>query len=219
MAEERRLDLPGMFSVMKDELRRKWMLVAVSVAVLLVADEFLDQVIGLDGEFVDLLIYLVPSMILAIIMQFLVARSALSTATLSVGGSLHWFGVYICMALLTTILTALGLLLLIIPGVYVMSRWMLAGPIILCEKKGALDSMKASWERMEFLAWPMFWALFLMYVVGFGLLLLPICLLDEKMIPPHWEVLFSAAAYLISFLACLLAVGVYRRLPQSDAGR
>lgn len=219
MAEQQCLDLPGLFSVTMEKLRRNWILVAGSVAVLLAADEILDRLIGPDEEITGWLIYLVPSMILTIIMQYMITRSVLRSETASADGDLPRFGVYFCMAVLTSILMALGFFLLIVPGVYVMSRWMLAGPIILCEKKGVLDSMNASWERMETHVWPMFWALFLLYVVGFGLLSLPIFLIDEETIPTQWVMLLSGGGYLISILACLLAVGVYCRLPHSDASQ
>ena len=48
--------------------------------------------------------------------------------------------------ILYTVIVALGLVLLIVPGVYVGLRWVFAPQIIVEENAGALSSLKRSWE-------------------------------------------------------------------------
>lgn len=217
MSEARPLNWRDLFGLMSEEFRRNWALAAASVAVIVLADEVLQRVIGPDEDFIPWLLYAIPSIILTIILQLTVTWRALTMGELSTDVGVSRLGLYLCVAIATSIMTVLGFLLLIIPGVWLMARWMLAGPIVLGETMGFGESMSESWARTRPIAWPLFWALFLLYVVGFGILLLPYFLIDEETISALWQVVGSALGYLISFLACLMAVGAYRHLLQTGA--
>ena len=42
-----------------------------------------------------------------------------------------------------------GLLLFILPGLYLLGRWSIAGPAMIAEKSGVIDSLKRSWHALE----------------------------------------------------------------------
>lgn len=57
-------------------------------------------------------------------------------------------------ALLGTLGMMGGLVLLIVPGLYVAARWSLSNPLIVGEEYHAIESLKESWRRTQSSAWP-----------------------------------------------------------------
>lgn len=79
--------------------------------------------------------------------QYLVTRAAMSAAGLELsarpGTTTSFFGAVIMIG----IASGLGLLVLIVPGVYLYARWALAVPVILGEGEKMSEAMKISSER------------------------------------------------------------------------
>ena len=79
--------------------------------------------------------------------QYLVTRAAMSAAGLELSGrpgvATSFFGAVI----LIGIASGLGLLLLIVPGVYLYARWALTVPVIVGEGEKMSDAMRISTER------------------------------------------------------------------------
>ena len=48
-----------------------------------------------------------------------------------------------------------GLVLAIVPGLYLAARWLVAGPILLVERDGVIAAMRRSWVVSAPLAWPL----------------------------------------------------------------
>lgn len=65
-----------------------------------------------------------------------------------------------------------GLVFLVLPGLYLAARWLLAGPILLVEREGAVAAMRRSWHLTAPMAWPLATLLALLWVppllVAFG---------------------------------------------------
>lgn len=54
---------------------------------------------------------------------------------------------YIGMALLSGIAVVLGLFVIILPGLFLMARWIIAGPLIVGRGDGVMKSLNESWSR------------------------------------------------------------------------
>lgn len=54
---------------------------------------------------------------------------------------------YAGLSILYSIAVGIGFLLIIFPGLYFMSRWSVAQPVLIAQGKGVIASMKDSWER------------------------------------------------------------------------
>jgi hypothetical protein len=68
---------------------------------------------------------------------------------------------------------ALGLVLLIVPGLYLLTRWSLIPAVIVIEQKRAGESFDRSWQLTRGYGWTVFGSLFvafLLYVIGSGVL-------------------------------------------------
>lgn len=51
---------------------------------------------------------------------------------------------------------ALGLIALIVPGLFLLTRWILVTPAIVLERLGATDALRRSWELVRGHGWPVF---------------------------------------------------------------
>lgn len=70
-------------------------------------------------------------------------------------------------ALLSGLGILVGMLLLVLPGLYVAARWSLANPLVIGEGMGATAALRESWERTADSAWPIMGALL---VLGLGVI-------------------------------------------------
>jgi hypothetical protein len=79
---------------------------------------------------------------------------------LTPGGIASLLGATILMTILSNLGTIIGLLLLIIPGLLLLVRWSLAGPILVAERVGSMQSMGRSGELTRGYFWPILGGLF-----------------------------------------------------------
>lgn len=75
----------------------------------------------------------------------------LSQAMLRKTGLLSYQGpprilAYFGLGIITVLASGLGLILFIIPGLILMARWSIAGPLLIAEGKGVTQSLGESWE-------------------------------------------------------------------------
>jgi hypothetical protein len=66
-------------------------------------------------------------------------------------GGMFWG--YLGVSLLTGLATALGILLLIVPGLILMARWSIASGLVICEGRSVIAAMKASWTMTRASQW------------------------------------------------------------------
>jgi hypothetical protein len=68
---------------------------------------------------------------------------------------------------------AIGLVLLIVPGLFLLTRWALIPAVIVIEKRSASDSFSRSWELTRGHGWTIFGSLlvaYILYAIGQGIL-------------------------------------------------
>ncbi|WP_298286246.1 glycerophosphoryl diester phosphodiesterase membrane domain-containing protein [Novosphingobium sp.] len=86
------------------------------------------------------------------------SESLLTTANRS-------YGSLFFASFLTTLGIGLGVLLLIVPGIYCMARWSMVTPLIVSEGKAASEAMAESWARTRESVWPLA-GVYLVYTLG-----------------------------------------------------
>jgi hypothetical protein len=120
------------------------------------------------------------------------------------------------LAFVSSLLTVIGILLLLIPGLVLLLRWSVSLPVLLAEDCGVYDSLERSWQLTRGRWW---------IIIGFqafGLLVyVPLFLLIRFTAYPHaWPPLasFAMSLYfsLLGAFQWLLAVSLFRRLSGED---
>jgi hypothetical protein len=61
---------------------------------------------------------------------------------------------------------ALGFVLLVLPGLFLLTRWIVVTPVVVLEGKGATDSLRRSWELVRGHGWPVFGVLVVTLLIG-----------------------------------------------------
>lgn len=56
---------------------------------------------------------------------------------------------FIGLAVITTLAIMVGLIALVIPGLYLIARWSIAAPVLMIDGKGPIKAMQDSWERTK----------------------------------------------------------------------
>lgn len=74
------------------------------------------------------------------------------------------FGSYFGVSMLTGLGMIVGLLLLVVPGLYLMGRWSLASAMVIAKGMKTTEAMRASWEASEHCVWK----LVAVYTLWFG---------------------------------------------------
>jgi len=126
--------------------------------------------------------------------------------------ALYFFPKIIGIGLITGILVVFGLLLFILPGLYISARLMFAPYIGLMENRPILDSVKKAYEITEGKGWKL-----VGYVVAviFSIIIILITILTGFavfLIPENINA-YMAIAYLFSFLSFIyLSIYIYRLL-------
>jgi hypothetical protein len=78
------------------------------------------------------------------------------------------FGSLFGLNLLSGLAIIVGVLLLIVPGIYLMARWSAADAALLSEGEGVSAALGKSWEMTASHIWPILGALLVVYVPVFG---------------------------------------------------
>jgi hypothetical protein len=75
-------------------------------------------------------------------------------------------------ALLSGLATFVGLLLLVLPGLYIASRLSLASAVLVTEQRGVVDSLRGSWERTGASVWRIlgYLLIWILIIVGASIL-------------------------------------------------
>lgn len=73
--------------------------------------------------------------------------------------------VLIAVGLLRGIGTVVGLALLIVPGLFLLTIWAVAAPVVVLERSGVLSAFSRSWQLVRGNGWPVFGAIVLFFVI------------------------------------------------------
>lgn len=93
----------------------------------------------------------------SLVAGFMLARAMIDRAGLNTGGHVRGFGAYFGLSILTGLGTVIGLVLLIVPGVLLMIRWLPAFGFLLGAGDDVSQALSSSWRRTR----GHFWALFI----------------------------------------------------------
>lgn len=108
---------------------------------------------------------------------------------------------------------ACGLVLLIVPGLILLTRWILVVPVIVLEKKSAGDSFGRSWQLVKGSSWPVFWLILLtLLVLGAGSALISAVLFPFSILPhffSRWIVGAIASSITAPFAALVWTLGYF----------
>ena len=100
-------------------------------------------------------------------LQYWLIRQTLERRDILDGGA--GFGSFFGVNFLSGLAILLGLVLLIVPGVYLMARWSAADAALLAEGEGVTAALGKSWEMTAPHLWPIIGALLVVYLPAFGL--------------------------------------------------
>lgn len=117
---------------------------------------------------------LIPSIIGAIgqlALTWLVATPG-GTPRKAIGIALRTLPLYLLGVLIITPMTTLGLLLLVVPGLYLFARFFLLGPVLVIESTGTISALRRSWALTAEASWTivLFLVLAVLFVIGASLL-------------------------------------------------
>lgn len=113
-----------------------------------------------------------------------------------------------------------GLLLLVVPGLILLTYWAVVAPVILLERRRVFDAFGRSRQLVRGVGWPVFWVIAIAYVlaafVGLALYLLAGALADG----PILRIVFSALGSTVTApITALVAAVLYYRLLAIEGAR
>ncbi|MDG5488336.1 hypothetical protein NYR55_06850 [Sphingomonas sp. BGYR3] len=162
-------------------------------------------------------INLVVSVVTIALVQWQI-RAALTAAGSSIApGNGRIVALYL-LNLVATLGIALGVLMLVLPGIYVASRWAVAGAILIAEGRTIGDALGESWRRTQASVTPIS-ALLILAVVPLGAALAAeIWVMDVALDAlPLWFSILTNGLLAISMMATTqVGVAAYRVLEPED---
>lgn len=149
--------------------------------------------------------------LIATFAQFVLTSRALRRAGLMrAEGAAGRAGSYVLFCIVSGLAIMLGILFLILPGLYLLARWSIGVPLVVAEGATMGEAMQRSWERTRGLGVPICLAF---VVIGSGLVVSG--LMDAYFVPDYGSAPFlpALASNLIGFgsnlLSWFLALAIY----------
>jgi hypothetical protein len=123
--------------------------------------------------------------------------------------------------LLSGIGIGIGMVLLVAPGLYLLTIWAVIAPVIVIERSGVIDSFRRSRELVRGNAWPVFWTVIVAFLISFAGALIFGAIANGVSDGPLVRIVFSALASTITAPITALVAGVlyYRLLGLSNLRR
>jgi hypothetical protein len=200
---ERTLTLREILAALGDTLWANAGISAMCLAGLTMISVVAERWLGMAG--------FIPSTVASVVTHYYLTVSAMERLGLRTAGSPNRFWDYWGLLILSGIGTFLGLILLILPGLYISARWAAGGAVLVSGTEQVGDALDTSWKISKPSAWPIVGTLFVIYmsaaVTGTGFAILADFWFS--MIPlPIGRIFMSGA----SIVVCLLGVAVYSLL-------
>jgi hypothetical protein len=198
-----KLDVGQLIGAMGEEVQRNIAAIGIAVVVLIVGNLAMDRWLPGTSSFT-------AAGILSLAVQYGLTRHALDRAGLLPEGAPSRFGSLWGMSIVTGLLCLFGFILLILPGVYMVARWMLAAPIILAEDKSMSEGMSESWANTKESVWSIVGALLIIFIAGYGIGMTLLFVSPTEEPPTEIMAVSYFFLFLASTLGWLMAVGAYR---------
>jgi hypothetical protein len=108
----------------------------------------------------DQLVIGLASFAVGVVAAYLLLEAVVQRTGLRSRGDGDVFVPFVLMSILATLGVLGGLILLILPGLVIMARWIIAGPLVVARGDGATRALGESWERTRGAEWPILVAAF-----------------------------------------------------------
>ena len=171
--------------------------------------------IGLDAVSTGNVMTL-PAGLISLGAQYYLIATVLERLGLREPGGRNRFGAFWALNFVSGLGLLLGYLLLILPGLYLSARWMVASPAFLAEDKGVNDALGESWAITQPSFWAILGTLLVIFVptcaIGFGLSLAFETLLPVLATAILYAFLFGA--FVLSWMASVATYSLLRPGPQ-----
>jgi hypothetical protein len=200
MADEA-LSIGDIFGRLGEILRENAGLAAGSVVGLTAINVALDQISTGSGT-------ALPAGIASLAAQYYLTASALERRGLREPDGRNRFGAFWWLNLVSALGIALGYILLIVPGLYLMVRWSTASAVLLAEGEGVSEALGGSGAIAARSFWPILGALLVIFVPA-GVIGIGLAVAFETSLPvvaPMISYVFLFSAFGVSWLA---AVSIY----------
>ncbi len=103
---------------------------------------------------------LVPAMIVDFVLAYLLTIGLLTKGGLAPGGLRGTIGGYFLVSLISGLAISFGFILLIVPGVILLVRWLPAYGVVLADGEPGTEALSKSWEATSGKFWPLLVAIF-----------------------------------------------------------
>jgi len=197
---------------------------AIAFVIYLVA-AIITALLALVGGRVGILIGALVSVIAAFVLQATLVKAVQDVrdgrADLSIGETVREAGPYIGSVAVASILAGIaitiGLLLIIVPGLFLITIWAVIVPVIIIERSGALASFGRSRELVRGHGWHVFGTLVLVYIIMLAVNI--ILSLIFSALPHAWSDGLSSiiSGTLIAPFVAIVVTLVYYRLVGGSA--
>lgn len=112
----------------------------------------------------DIAVFLVEAALVKAVMDIRDGRADLSLGeTISAAGPVLW--PVIGASILSGIAITIGLILIIVPGLFLITIWAVIVPVIVIERAGVFDSFGRSQRLVKGYGWPVFGTLVLLFII------------------------------------------------------
>jgi hypothetical protein len=106
-----------------------------------------------------------------------------------------------------------GLVLLIVPGLILLTMWAVIAPVIVVERRGVFDAFGRSRQLVKGDGWPVFWTVVIAYLIAFVAEIAFVAIANGIADGPLLRIVFSAlASTLAAPIGALVASVLYFRL-------
>ena len=201
--DDTKVDVGDLLAALAEQLRENKVTALSAIVILIAGNLALDKYSSTSFA---------PAGFLSLAMQIFVTRGALQRTGLIGSKAPAKFLSLWGMTIVSSIAILLGCVLLLLPGIYLAARWMIAAPAIIGEDLSAGAGMRESWERTRDSVWPIAGALVIVVGGGFVAAMIPVMVYGEGQEPS----IATAIGYLLAFTGSvsgwLMAVGAYQML-------
>jgi hypothetical protein len=131
----------------------------------------------------------------------------------AIGSVIDLYGAYFGLSLLSGLGIVLGIVLLVIPGIVLLVRWLPAYAILLSEDTDVPEALSQSWERTRSQFWPVLAAVLLVLLLGAASAAIYAASEISSAVPEEAAIIAgNLALTLTSAVFTALGVAVYRLL-------
>jgi len=160
-----------------------------------------------------------PSLIVNLVVQYYFVEALLLEGVERSQRRKRRYGSLFLAGLLGSLGIFAGMILLLLPGIFLMARWSISTPFIVADGMNGSEALKASWNATFGSRWTLF-VLFLLSCIALGALFLVVILITTVLhLDPDSPFLSVASNFLVSLWLVggwILGVGIYRCLRPSS---